>query len=205
MRTNPLSKKKKAHKITISAEVTKKLSLNFMLYHCISGVYGLDDMPPKTLLGIILGVVVLVVLVSIVIFIYVCRTRKHQQKDTETGFQVNTPSSPTQTPKQPPSSLPILDNAKGRTMLDELTAVTAASLDNKKQISTHKKKHKKKIIHSLRGGNGSWKTAAASLGRKSVASVQWVGFPGSLDETPQNQLCVVNGETTLRSKTRVYF
>lgn len=43
---------------------------------------------------------------------------------------------------------------------------------------------------------GTWKSnnnALASLGRKSVASVQWVGFRGSMDHRPHNdQLFVVN-------------
>ncbi|KAI7877445.1 hypothetical protein K492DRAFT_197703 [Lichtheimia hyalospora FSU 10163] len=42
--------------------------------------------------------------------------------------------------------------------------------------------------------HGTWTSNAfASLGRKSVASVQWVGFRGSMDHRPQNdQLFVVN-------------
>lgn len=51
---------------------------------------------------------------------------------------------------------------------------------------------------SMKSANneGTWKSnnnALASLGRKSVASVQWVGFRGSMDHRPHNdQLFVVN-------------
>ncbi|KAI9011988.1 hypothetical protein CLU79DRAFT_771511 [Phycomyces nitens] len=72
-----------------------------------------------------------------------------------------------------------------------------------KKASLRKKHKTKMIVNSLRGGVGSWKTAASSLGRKSVASVQWVSFPDLENET-QKTLCVVNGESTIGKKRRLH-
>ena len=62
-----------------------------------------------------------------------------------------------------------------------------------------KSKKKKRSNNNNNNNNGTWTSAAfASLGRKSVASVQWVGFRASMDRQPQQNtgLFVVNNSNS---------
>ncbi|KAL0077703.1 hypothetical protein J3Q64DRAFT_1746960 [Phycomyces blakesleeanus] len=85
-----------------------------------------------------------------------------------------------------------------------LSCISLLEKRGPKEASVRKKYRRKKMtVNSLRGGMGSWKAACSSLSRKSVASVQWVSFPGLENETQQT-LSVVNGESTIGKKRRLH-
>ncbi|KAG0173308.1 hypothetical protein DFQ28_006021 [Apophysomyces sp. BC1034] len=62
------------------------------------------------------------------------------------------------------------------------------------------KQHGRVKKKSRSSRKSSWSIAAASLRRKSVASLQWVGFDGSMDVQPQSRLLVVNGTDTIKGR-----
>ncbi|KAI8148486.1 hypothetical protein BJV82DRAFT_592286 [Fennellomyces sp. T-0311] len=164
-------------------------------------------------ISVVAVVAILVTVIVSVVVIYCVKARRRRRRRTITDKGQQQCDSPlSNTSQQPivagrtdevPSSIHV-ENVSSTSDPDakrnRLSALffgqpppVPPSSSNEKSI-TLEQDAKHSIRKKKKNLAGTWTSAAfASLGRKSVASVQWVGFRGSMDHRPQSdQLFVVN-------------